>query len=186
MISKVKIEEIEMNMTPMIDVVFLLLIFFMCAAKFKTLESKLETRLPRDIGEEQSMPTPDVTPRRIELKVQNYTTEDGRTVVENIYIRLGETVIGSYLRPKFADDPRDLMVKRRAVFTDLQRRLEESELNSDPNVRQPTFIAPDLRIPTDDVIQALDAVIAAGIADLTFAGKVSDIEKLRKEDGIED
>ena len=40
----------ELSMTPMIDVVFLLLIFFMCATKFKTLEGKLVSTLPRDKG----------------------------------------------------------------------------------------------------------------------------------------
>ena len=36
---KPKPDEANCDMTAMIDVVFLLLIFFMCAAKFKTLES---------------------------------------------------------------------------------------------------------------------------------------------------
>ncbi|MFH1708852.1 MAG: biopolymer transporter ExbD [Planctomycetota bacterium] len=40
-----------MNMTPMIDVVFLLLIFFMCATKFKTLDYRIEANLPKDKGQ---------------------------------------------------------------------------------------------------------------------------------------
>ena len=43
-------DECEMEMTPMIDVVFLLLIFFMCTLKFKTLEGKLSAYLPKDVG----------------------------------------------------------------------------------------------------------------------------------------
>ena len=39
----------EMDMTPMIDVVFLLLIFFLCM-EFKTLEGKLAANLPKDVG----------------------------------------------------------------------------------------------------------------------------------------
>ena len=34
-------EEVEMQMTPMIDVTFLLLIFFLCSIKFKLLDGKL-------------------------------------------------------------------------------------------------------------------------------------------------
>ena len=34
-------EKCELQMTPMIDVTFLLLIFFMCTLKFKVLEGKL-------------------------------------------------------------------------------------------------------------------------------------------------
>ncbi len=43
-------EEIKMEMTPMIDVTFLLLIFFLCSIKFKVLEGKLQTYLPKDVG----------------------------------------------------------------------------------------------------------------------------------------
>ena len=42
-------EEPQINLTPMIDVVFLLLIFFMCM-KFKTVENKLPAELPLDSG----------------------------------------------------------------------------------------------------------------------------------------
>lgn len=54
-------EKAELKMTPMIDVVFLLLIFFMCATKFKSLEGKLETFLPQDEGlidDEKDRPPP--------------------------------------------------------------------------------------------------------------------------------
>ena len=43
-------EKSELEMTPMIDVTFLLLIFFMCTIKFKTLEGKLAAYLPKDVG----------------------------------------------------------------------------------------------------------------------------------------
>lgn len=43
-------EEVDMQMTPMIDVCFLLLIFFMCSIKFKLLDGKMAAYLPRDVG----------------------------------------------------------------------------------------------------------------------------------------
>lgn len=43
-------EEIKMELTPMIDVTFLILIFFLCTLKFKTLEGKLLSYLPQDQG----------------------------------------------------------------------------------------------------------------------------------------
>lgn len=45
-----------LDMTSMIDVVFLLLIFFMCATKFKLPEGSLRSFLPRDMGNSQSRP----------------------------------------------------------------------------------------------------------------------------------
>lgn len=43
-------QDSKLEMTPMIDVTFLLLIFFMCTLKFKTLEGKLAAYLPKDVG----------------------------------------------------------------------------------------------------------------------------------------
>ncbi|MFH2001159.1 MAG: biopolymer transporter ExbD, partial [Planctomycetota bacterium] len=43
-------EEVEIQMTPMIDVTFLLLIFFLCSIKFKLLDGKMQTYLPKDVG----------------------------------------------------------------------------------------------------------------------------------------
>jgi len=43
-------EEVELRMTAMIDVTFLLLIFFLCSIKFKLLDGKLCTYLPKDRG----------------------------------------------------------------------------------------------------------------------------------------
>ena len=48
-------EEVEMQMTPMIDVTFLLLIFFLCSIKFKLLDGKLAAYLPRDEGVNSSV-----------------------------------------------------------------------------------------------------------------------------------
>ena len=48
--KKQTVEEVKLELTPMIDVVFLLLIFFIVTIKFKVLEGKLETELPKDVG----------------------------------------------------------------------------------------------------------------------------------------
>lgn len=48
--------KVETDMTSMIDVVFLLLIFFMLATKFKMPEGTLRTFLPKDRGESNSRP----------------------------------------------------------------------------------------------------------------------------------
>jgi biopolymer transport protein ExbD len=43
-------DKCELSMTPMIDVVFLLLIFFMCATKFKVPDYRIDANLPKDKG----------------------------------------------------------------------------------------------------------------------------------------
>ena len=56
---------IELNMASMIDVVFLLLIFFMCTSTF-TLEKELRSHLPQASGAAAAEP-PDFGPVRIKL-----------------------------------------------------------------------------------------------------------------------
>ncbi len=38
----------ELNMTPMIDVVFQLIVFFLLSLKFTTLDQRIENMLPQD------------------------------------------------------------------------------------------------------------------------------------------
>jgi biopolymer transport protein ExbD len=71
-VSKEVLEEIDsdLQMTPMIDVTFLLLVFFLCATKFKTLERKLDSYLPKDTGPAPTPPPDDRLPTEIWLKVK--------------------------------------------------------------------------------------------------------------------
>ena len=57
-LSDIAEEEHKMEMTPMIDVTFLLLIFFLCTIKFKLLEGKLAAYLPKDVGVNSSPAEP--------------------------------------------------------------------------------------------------------------------------------
>lgn len=70
-------EDLQINLTPLIDVVFLLLIFFMVSTTF-TRETRLAVNLPEADGE----PVQD-TPRNIEISVsQNGSyAVDGRPLV---------------------------------------------------------------------------------------------------------
>lgn len=47
---------VAINVVPMVDVIFCLCIFFMCSFKFKELEGKFESWLPKDKGADQPMP----------------------------------------------------------------------------------------------------------------------------------
>ena len=53
-------EEQKLEMTPMIDVTFLLLVFFLCTLRFKSLEGKLGAYLPKELGlvEDESFSPP--------------------------------------------------------------------------------------------------------------------------------
>ena len=60
-------DEEEMDMTPMIDVTFLLLIFFIVTLKFKTLEGRLSAALPKDVGVN---PTPAEPIEKVDVRIE--------------------------------------------------------------------------------------------------------------------
>jgi Biopolymer transport protein ExbD/TolR len=67
-------EEVKPDMTPMIDVVFLMIIFFICI-DFKVLESKLPAYLPKDKGSQTTVVEPQEQ-LSVKIHVDNAGTPD--------------------------------------------------------------------------------------------------------------
>lgn len=62
--------ELEIKMTPMIDIVFLLLVFFVWTASFHVLEDSLPTNLTSQLGEaESSEPLPEIEYDEIVIRI---------------------------------------------------------------------------------------------------------------------
>ncbi len=66
--------ETKIEMTSMIDVTFLLLIFFMCTIKFKILEGKLQTYLPKDVGVNTTPASPMM--EKVDIRIYRMVTRD--------------------------------------------------------------------------------------------------------------
>lgn len=120
-------EDVEMDMTPMIDVTFLLLIFFMCTLSFATSEGMLISYLPKDQGVFKPPAKQDpVEPSYIKL------------------IKVGkETKIGLG-SDRYAGE---------AKFEKLFQKLSLI-VKSTPN--SPVIIDPDIEVPFQDVISTLN------------------------------
>ncbi len=69
-------KRLEVNLTPMIDVVFLLIIFFMVATKFAEIERDIRVNPP---SSQHAQPVT-ATPRELVVNV----TEDGRYLINNV------------------------------------------------------------------------------------------------------
>ncbi|TNE63233.1 MAG: biopolymer transporter ExbD [Alphaproteobacteria bacterium] len=74
-------DEAEVNMTPMLDVVFILLIFFIVTASFVK-EAGLEINKPEDNNTQNNPPPPDDDKRAIAFIIDNNNriTHDFRTI----------------------------------------------------------------------------------------------------------
>ena len=75
-------EEPTLNLTPMIDVVFLLIIFFMVGTKFHEMEREFDVQVP-EVSRAKPLTNP---PEEIVVNVQN----DGKVVVRGEQITLAQ------------------------------------------------------------------------------------------------
>ncbi len=135
----------RLNMTPMIDVTFQLIIVFLCSMKFRTLDMKIESRLP-DEGSAERVQPPDVRPR---ARLRLARVEGGET-----RISLGGTPMGAIAEGGAAWDR--VASRLRAI------RAADSgvigEIDATPTVRH------------GDVVHAMDLFVGAGIEDVRFRG----------------
>lgn len=152
-------EKHELEMTPMIDVTFLLLIFFLCTIRFRTLEGKLAAYLPKDVG-----PTPAAADQieRLAIRVE--------VAVPGARLALDGAPWNGEGRFRFSDD-RALTYRVGARATDsidhLRARLAE-QFAADPTRPLTLDAGPDTVY--GDVVPVLDAVAEVGFQDLTFVG----------------
>ena len=72
-------EELDLNITPLIDIVFLLLIFFMVSTTFQK-ESELRVQLPQ--AEQEPTPQP-TEPLQIVISAEGQYAVGGRTLSDN-------------------------------------------------------------------------------------------------------
>ncbi|MBK1730633.1 ExbD/TolR family protein [Thiococcus pfennigii] len=82
----------EINMAPLIDVVFLLLIFFMATTTFKD-----DTRLAIELPQAQGEPAPAEEVRRLEIRIDRdgQFSVDGQAVVDRRPATLRQALVGA-------------------------------------------------------------------------------------------
>jgi biopolymer transport protein ExbD len=135
---------LPLNVVPLIDVIFCLLLFFMCSFHFKALEGKIEAWLPGDKGVKGEK-APDTAPDEIRVVLERDVSR-GRTVR-----RFG--------RNEVWDD---------AELGDLVRSLYDAgaALGKGP---APVVLACDPRVPWEDVVRVMDLTRQRNLPRLEFA-----------------
>ncbi|MEX1025630.1 MAG: biopolymer transporter ExbD [Planctomycetota bacterium] len=153
-------EEHKMEMTPMIDVTFLLLIFFLCTLKFKVLEGKLSAYLPKDVGVNST----EAEPReKVEIMIRVVTEGEKRDPVDPSKAYSGDgpfEYVGRVLRysigPQATQDIEVLTERLDRIF-----KLDKE---------RPATVDPRQNTTYGDVVPVIDAAIAVGFRDITFVG----------------
>ena len=130
----------QIQIAPLIDAVFLLLIYFMVTSSLEKQEADISFELPGTVEQEEPLELPDE--QVIEIR------ENGQIIV-NEY---------SYDSPQS-----NRLIELQAMLT----RLQESSL-ANKTVTQVT-IAPDPKTRHAQIIRVMDAVAAAGITGVNFS-----------------
>ena len=167
-------DECEMEMTPMIDVTFLLLIFFMCTLKFKTLEGKLAAYLPKDVGVNTTEAEP-IEKVEILLRVQTPGTKykPTKSKTREIY---GPGDTGRYVWGEDRVLEYTVATFRTTDLVKLRERLTKIFKERKALGEEKVLATIDARSGTvyEDVVDALDQAIFAGFNDITFVGAYAD------------
>jgi biopolymer transport protein ExbD len=170
-----------LNMTPMIDVVFQLLIFFMLSMNFKETEGKLVSQLPKDKGlAPTSVTQPELKEVRIVIcaggDVQTHLTNKGKhekddkkadvckVMVEQIEI--GE-VYKTEVSPAKAGHNRQMWINLGQKAKELMDQIPSSR---DATKKSPMILDADSEVPYEHVIGAVNACKAQGIDNVEFVG----------------
>ena len=163
-------EEVSLELTPMIDVTFLILIFFMCTLKFKTLESKLVTYLPLDKGISTA---PGMEAERVEVILKVPREDWGKKPFERrvIIMRNGSNTALGECRGVRSDPDNPKQLTFDLVPPDTFEKVREyAQLVRTASLESQSKIHADSRVPHAYVVCVLDILIEAGFKDVSYSG----------------
>lgn len=152
---------IQADMTPMIDVVFQLLIFFLCNLQYRTLEGRIDAFLPKERGAAHGDTTL-VTPVEVTLRVA--LPGERRDPLDPTHPWSGEgpyELVGRELL--YGVGPR-----RTRALVDVERWLTELAASS---ADRSLVLDPREGALYDDVVPVLDLARTAGFESLRFVGR---------------
>ncbi|MBK8181110.1 MAG: biopolymer transporter ExbD [Planctomycetes bacterium] len=160
-------DEIKGDMTPMIDVVFQLMIFFMCTIKFKTLEGKLTAYLPKDVGVNTTPTTAKLEKVDIVVKVLKEGTK--------LHSERNEPYEEGSGRPFRYGPDRLVQIQVGSMITtkveELAARLKQLH-QAQPD--RAATIDPKAKTTYADTVLVLNTAVEAGFLDITFKGSYED------------
>ena len=139
---------VPINVTPLIDIIFCLIIFFMCSFHFKALQGRMDAWMPADRGVHDKVVAPDVLLDEIRIEV----TRDGAGVLHR---RIGAREIGS------DQELCDVISAQEADFRAMNRG------------DAPVTIDAGLRAPWEAVVHVLDLCRSRRVARVQFASALA-------------
>jgi hypothetical protein len=159
-----------LNMTPMIDIVFQLILFFLFNLRFKSLDFRIESNLPLDRGLIDTSKPPDVQPH-IRAALVRRDVEDPERARTTLKLAGVEWALPAATPANDA--------ARETLFRAVEERIRSLALTihgpGEIDCPMPTGGA----VPHADVVRVIDAFLAAGVTDVRFEGARSPLPRRR-------
>ena len=155
----------KLEMTPMVDVIFQLLIFFLVATEFRPTEADFKTNLPGSgEGEMEKKEEEEPDPSRVDLtRVTKAETFEGQSYqIEGAEVKINQRRVLGTMWEKADPNARDQLTG--TAFDELAGIL--APLASDKNFM--LVIDGSRKVRNKFVMGALDAAFKAGVVHITF------------------
>jgi len=156
------------DMTPMIDVVFQLLIFFMLTMQFKEVEGQLLSQLPRVGTAAPAVPAPDLLELRVVLRAgddprarANHGGPPRDAAVCSVAVEGHD--LGRLLSTEAAPAAADA---NKALYRAVGRKARELR---DASAVRRVILDADPEVPYEHVLGAVDGLKQAGVDEVEFA-----------------
>ncbi len=166
-ISREAVEETpELSMTPMIDIIFQLLIFFMLACRFRTQEGELRAALPKDKGLRYKTPEP-ITLRQMRIKLlwygENTNRPSNNPKKGRVVLKVDQRVF-----PSARNESGELAPDWNALYK-LICQMRENYTPSKYHPTLPAIIDARKQVQFKHVVSVLNECVRAGLREIEFA-----------------
>ena len=174
-------DETELNMTPMIDIVFQLIVFFLLTLKFKTVDRRIDAMLPKDIGPNRWSVPPNEEDK-IKVKVFRRQLRDRQQTFTLVRVdnaaqfRLPKGWKGRLKEPASRQTEYDRVVA--SVQAEIEKRI--ATYGGFPDEIAGEIVAPPPKggsVPHGDVVSLLNAFLATGITNVKFEGAMGPLSR---------
>ena len=169
-------DDTELNMTPMIDIVFQLIIFFLLSLKFKTVDRRIDSMLPKDRG---LAPTPTFPEDFLKIKIKVFRREMSDPKKAHTMIKIDNEAKKYFLPKGWKGRLKDSRVDEydatiAKVKQTVLRKIKAHGGNSDEVKGE--IVAPPPKggaVPHGDVVQMLNIFLSVGMTDVVFEGQAT-------------
>ena len=167
------------NMTPMIDIVFQLILFFLFNLRFKSLDYRIESQLPKDRGIVATNQIVDPIPA-IKVSLFREFEDDPSKAYTKIKIAGAEYKLDNYQWTGSRRSDMKIEDLRDIKFAGIQGKIAELA-KANPQLKGEIDTPPPkgASVPHADIMRILDCFLSSGIQDVNFVGAAAPLPKTK-------